>query len=104
MKLLPLMLTALSLAALCAAPAQANLALAQKKACLGCHTVDKKIVGPAYKDVAKKYKGQQGIEAKLAEKIRKGSQGAWGAVPMPANTQVSEAESKQLAGWIMSLK
>jgi cytochrome c len=104
MKLLPSMLAALALAVFAASPAMANLELAQKKACLACHSVDNKIVGPAYKDVAKKYRGQKGIEAKLAEKVRKGGKGAWGEVPMPANTQVSEAEAKQLVSWILSLK
>ena len=83
---------------------KANLELAQKKACLACHSVDKKVVGPAYKDVANKYRGQKGIEAKLAEKVMKGGKGAWGEVPMPANPQVNEAEAKQLVGWILSLK
>lgn len=103
MKLLPSILVAATLAAV-GAPAMANLELAQKKACLACHQVDNKVVGPAYKDVAKKYKGQKGIEAKLAEKIMKGGKGAWGEVPMPANTQVNEAEAKQLVSWILSLK
>jgi cytochrome c len=104
MKLLPSMLAALTLAVVAATPAMANLELAQKKACLACHGVDNKIVGPAYKDVAKKYKGQKGIEAKLVEKVMKGGKGAWGEVPMPANTQVNEAEAKQLVAWILSLK
>ncbi len=103
MKLLPSLLVAATLAAV-GAPAMANPELAQKKACLACHSVDNKIVGPAYKDVAKKYKGQKGIEAKLAEKIMKGGKGAWGEVPMPANPQVNEAEAKQLVSWILSLK
>lgn len=104
MKLLPSMLAATVLAVVSATPALANLELAQKKACMACHTVDNKVVGPAYKDVAKKYKGQKGIEAKLAEKVIKGGKGAWGEVPMPANTQVSPAEAKQLVAWILSLK
>jgi cytochrome c len=104
MKFLPSVLTAIALTAACAAPAMANLELAQKKACLACHSVDNKIVGPAYKDVAKKYKGQKGIEAKLAEKVIKGGKGAWGEIAMPANTQVNEAEAKQLVAWILSLK
>mgnify|MGYP000240484288 FL=1 len=103
MKILPSLLVAATLAAV-GAPAMANPELAQKKACLACHSVDNKIVGPAYKDVAKKYKGQKGIEAKLAEKIMKGGKGAWGEVPMPANPQVNEAEAKQLVSWILSLK
>lgn len=103
MKILPSLLVAVTLAAV-GAPAMANPELAQKKACLACHSVDNKIVGPAYKDVAKKYKGQKGIEAKLAEKVMKGGKGAWGEVPMPANPQVNEAEAKQLVTWILSLK
>lgn len=104
MKLLPSMVAAMTLATVLVAPAMANLELAQKKACMACHNVDIKIVGPAYKDVAKKYKGQKGVEAKLVEKVMKGGKGAWGEVPMPANTQVSEAEAKQLVSWILSLK
>ena len=103
MKLLPSILVAATLTAV-GAPAMANLELAQKKACLACHQVDNKVVGPAYKDVAKKYKGQKGIEAKLVEKVMKGGKGAWGEVAMPANTQVNEAEAKQLVTWILSLK
>lgn len=103
MKLLPSLLVAATLAA-AGTTAMANLELAQKKACLACHQVDNKVVGPAYKDVAKKYKGQKGVEAKLAEKILKGGKGAWGEVPMPANPQVNEAEAKQLVSWILSLK
>ncbi len=110
MKFLPSILSALTLTAaavttVSAAPAAVpGLELAQKKACLACHSVDNKIVGPAYKDVAKKYKGQKGIEAKLVEKVMKGGKGSWGEVPMPANSQVNEAEAKQLVGWILSLK
>ncbi|HET9643471.1 MAG TPA: c-type cytochrome [Burkholderiaceae bacterium] len=91
-------------AALAATPAFAQLELAQKKNCLACHAVDKKIVGPAYKDVAAKYAGQKDAADKLAEKILKGGAGVWGPVPMPANTQVSAAEAKQLAQWVLSLK
>ena len=87
-----------------AAPAFAQLDLAQKKNCMACHAVDKKVVGPAYKDVAAKYAGQKGAADKLAEKIQKGGSGVWGPVPMPANTQVSAAEAKQLANWVLSLK
>jgi cytochrome c len=95
-----------ALAALTAvsAPALADLALAQSKNCMACHAVDKKLVGPAYKDVAAKYAGQKGAADKLAEKIMKGGSGVWGPVPMPANTQVSEAEAKKLAAWVLTLK
>ena len=85
-------------------PAFAQLDLAQKKNCMACHAIDKKVVGPAYKDVAAKYAGQKDAAAKLAEKIQKGGSGVWGPVPMPANTQVNEAEAKQLAAWVLSLK
>ncbi len=77
--------------------------LAQKKNCLACHAVDHKVVGPGYKDIAKKYGGQDAV-AKLAIKVRQGGAGVWGVVPMPANPQVNEAEAKQLATWILSLK
>lgn len=85
-------------------PAMAQLELAQQKNCLACHAVDKKLVGPAYKDVANKYRGQAGAADKLAQKIMKGGSGVWGPVPMPANTQVNEAEAKKLAAWVLSLK
>lgn len=104
MKFSTSLLAALALSASALTPALANQDLAQKKACLGCHGIDNKIVGPAYKDVAKKYKGQKGIEAKLVEKVLKGGKGSWGEVPMPANSQVNEAEAKQLVAWILSLK
>ena len=97
-------LLSLALAALVAGPAFANPDLAQKKNCMACHAVDKKLVGPSYKDVAVKYAGQAGAADKLAAKIVKGGSGVWGAVPMPANPQVSEAEAKQLAAWVLGLK
>ena len=104
MKLLPSLLIAPALAASVSLPAWASADLAQKKACMACHAVDKKIVGPAFKDVAKKYAGQKDIEAKLVTKVLKGGGGVWGTMPMPANPQVSEAEAKQLVKWIMTLK
>ncbi|HOW48647.1 MAG TPA: c-type cytochrome [Rubrivivax sp.] len=91
-------------AAAVALPATAGPDLAQKKNCLACHTVDKKVVGPAYKDIAAKYAGQKDAADRLADKIMKGGVGAWGQVPMPANPGVSAAEAKQLANWILSLK
>lgn len=87
-----------------AAPALANADLAQKKNCMACHAVDKKLVGPSYKDVAAKYAGQKDAVDQLAQKVIKGGQGVWGPVPMPANPQVSEAEAKQLVQWIMTQK
>ena len=86
------------------APAMADLALATSKNCMACHAVDKKLVGPAYKDVAAKYAGQKDAVDKLAAKIIKGGSGVWGPVPMPANTQVNEAEAKKLAAWVLTQK
>jgi cytochrome c len=85
-------------------PAFAQADLAQKKNCMACHAVDKKVVGPAYKDVAAKYAGQKSAVDKLVQKVMKGGSGVWGAVPMPANPQVTEAEAKQLVQWILTLK
>lgn len=82
----------------------ADQALAEKKNCLACHQVDKKLVGPAYKEVAAKYAGQKDAAAKLAEKIQKGGVGVWGQIPMPANPQVNADEAKTLAAWVLSLK
>ena len=86
------------------APAMADLALATSKNCMACHAIDKKLVGPAYKDVAAKYAGQKDAVDKLSAKIMKGGSGVWGPVPMPANTQVNEAEAKKLAAWVLTLK
>lgn len=91
-------------AILASAPAFADEALAKSKNCLACHTVDKKVVGPAYKEVAAKYKGDKGAVDKLAAKIIKGGSGVWGPAPMPANPQVNEAEAKKLATWVLGLK
>jgi cytochrome c len=85
-------------------PAFASADLAQKKNCMACHAVDKKLVGPAYKDVAAKYAGQKDAADKLAQKIVKGGAGVWGPVPMPANAQVNEAEAKTLAAWVLTQK
>ena len=90
-------------AALAAAPALAQEALAQKSGCLACHAVDKKIVGPSYKQVAEKYRGDAGAEAKLAEKVKKGGSGVWGPIPMPPNN-VSDADAHALVKWVLSLK
>jgi len=84
--------------------AGADQALAQAKNCMACHAVDRKLVGPSYKDISKKYAGQKDAAAMLAGKIIKGGAGAWGAVPMPANPQVSEAEAQRLVTWIMAQK
>jgi len=88
---------------LSAGAAQADEALAKQKGCLACHQIDKKAVGPAYKEVAKKYAGQAGAEAQLAEKVIKGGKGTWGAVPMPPN-KVTPEEAQKLVKWVLSLK
>ncbi len=95
---------AIAVAVTAAAPAFADQALATAKNCMACHAVDKKLVGPAYKEVAAKYAADKSAADKLAVKILKGGSGVWGAVPMPANAQVSEAEAKKLAAWVLSQK
>ena len=87
-----------------ALPAIANEELAKKSACTACHATDKKIVGPAFKEVAAKYRNDKGAEAKLVEKVKKGGVGVWGQVPMPPNAAVSDADTKTLVKWILSLK
>ncbi|NOT16096.1 MAG: c-type cytochrome [Methylotenera sp.] len=87
-----------------AADAAAAQALAQKSGCLACHSVDKKVLGPSYKDVAAKYKGDKTAEAKLIEKVKKGGSGTWGPMPMPANSpQVKDADIKTIVEWILAL-
>jgi cytochrome c len=91
-------------AAWAVAPAAlADEALAKKHNCTACHAVDKKMVGPAYKDVAKKYKGQADAAVKLAEKVKKGGSGAWGAVPMPPNANVPDGDIKVLVAWVLKM-
>jgi cytochrome c len=97
-----LALAALTISTL-SSPVFANAELAQKKNCMACHAVDKKLVGPAYKDVAAKYAGQKDAVAKLAEKVIKGGSGAWGQIPMPANA-VTPDEAKTLVTWVLSQK
>jgi cytochrome c len=82
--------------------AHASADLAKSKNCLACHAVDKKLVGPAFKDVAARY--TQKDVAQLAATIRKGGAGKWGPIPMPANPQVSEAEATALATWVLKQK
>ncbi|MFC0348278.1 c-type cytochrome [Undibacterium danionis] len=93
-----------SAALLVSGSAMANADLAKAKNCMTCHSVDNKILGPAFKDVAKKYAGDKTAADKLATKVIKGGSGTWGAVPMPANAQVSPAEAKTLVTWVLSLK
>ena len=89
---------------LSASPAFASEALAKAKNCMACHAVDKKLVGPAYKEVAAKYAGQPDAVATLATKVQKGGVGVWGKVPMPPNAQVNDADAKALVEWVLSLK
>ena len=101
----PQVIAAAALALAAAAPANASEELAKKHACLACHVIKgAKTVGPAYADVAKKYAGQKGIEAKLVEKVKKGGTGVWGQVPMPPNAAVSDADLHALVKWILSIK
>ena len=86
------------------APAFADQALATSKNCMSCHALDRKVVGPAYKDVAAKYAGDKTAADRLATKIQKGGAGVWGPVPMPSNTQVNDAEARKLAAWILTVK
>ena len=88
---------------LSAGSAAASQALAQKYACMSCHQVDKKVVGPAFKDVAKKYKGDAKAAEHIVGVIKKGGKGVWGPVPMPPNPQVSDDNAHKLAHWILSL-
>jgi len=98
------LLVVVAMSALASSSAMASTDLAKAKNCMACHAVANKLVGPAFKDVAAKYAGQKDAEAKLTGKVLKGGSGTWGAVPMPANPQVSEAEAKTLVKWIMAQK
>ncbi len=84
--------------------AQASEALAEKSGCLGCHSVSEKVVGPAFKDVAAKYKGQKDAPSVLLQKVRNGGSGVWGTVAMPANTKVSDKDLKKVIAWILAQK
>ena len=95
------LLAALALAAL-ATPAFANLELAQKSGCTACHAVEKRVVGPGYKEVAAKYKGNPKAQAMLEDKVKKGGMGVWGQIPMPANASVSDADIKTLVKWVLA--
>lgn len=87
-----------------AVDAKAAEALAQKSGCLACHSVAQKVLGPGYKDVAAKYKGDKTAEAKLIEKVKKGGSGVWGPIPMPANSpNVKDEDIKTIVQWILTL-
>jgi cytochrome c len=82
----------------------ASAELARDKVCMGCHALDRKLIGPSFKDVAARYAGQPDAVAKLAERIVKGGSGSWGAVPMPANPRLKPEEAQQLASWVLGHK
>lgn len=96
--------------ALLAAPAWAVLdnasaeKLMKKDNCAACHSIDKKIIGPAYKEVAAKYRGDKDAAAKLEKKVKQGGSGVWGSIPMPPNSGTSDADIKELVTWILTLK
>lgn len=98
------MMLCMLLSALVSTGAMANPDLAKAKNCMACHAVANKLVGPAFKDVAAKYSGQKDAEDKLVAKVMKGGTGVWGAVPMPANPQVTEPEARTLVKWVLSQK
>jgi len=102
MKFAAIALAAISLTA--AGLASANADLIKKYNCTACHQNDKKLVGPAYQDVAAKYKGDAGAAAKLAAKVKAGGSGVWGAVPMPPNPQVPDADLKTMVTYILGMK
>ena len=85
-----------------ASPAQANMELAKKSNCMACHAVDKKMVGPAFIDISKKYAGDKDAAKMLAAKIKGGSKGVWGQIPMPPNAAVKDADAEALAKWILA--
>lgn len=87
-----------------AADPKAAEALAKNSGCLACHTVDKKLVGPGYKDIAGKYRNDKAAEANLVKKVKAGGKGVWGDVPMPPNAHVKDADIKTMVQWILSLK
>lgn len=104
MKVSMLVLAGAALLAAGTAQAQDAKALLQKSGCTACHSEDKKLVGPAYKDVAVKYKGDAGAAAKLAEKVKKGGSGVWGPVPMPPNANVKDDDIKAMVAYVLALK
>lgn len=103
MKFAPLILT-VAAGAVLALPAQASEELAKKYMCLTCHQVDKKLVGPAFKEIAAKYASDKAAEGKLVDKVKKGGAGVWGQIPMPPNDKVPEADLKAVVKWVLSAK
>jgi cytochrome c len=87
-----------------AADAAAGEALAKTSGCLACHTADKKLVGPSYKEIADRYRSDKAAEATLAQKVKAGGKGVWGDIPMPPNSHVKDADIKTIVQWILSIK
>lgn len=103
--MIKLMMTAASAALLVmSGSVSADQALAQKNACMSCHGVDKKIVGPAFKEVAKKYAGDATAQEKLVAKVKTGGKGVWGAIPMPPNPNLKKEDAEKIVAWLLSLK
>ncbi len=103
MKFVPLILS-VAAGAVFALPAQASEELAKKYMCLTCHQVDKKLVGPAFKEIAAKYASDKAAEGKMVDKVKKGGAGVWGQIPMPPNDKVPEADLKAVVKWVLSTK
>lgn len=87
-----------------AADAKSGEALAKSSGCLACHTTEKKLIGPSYKDVAAKYRGNKAAEAELVKRVKAGSKGVWGDIPMPPNAHVKDEDIKAIVQWVLSLK
>jgi cytochrome c len=87
-----------------AGAAHANEKLAQSSGCMTCHGIDKKVIGPSYKEIATKYRGDKGAEANLIGKVKKGGKGVWGEMPMPPNAHVKDEDVKTLVQWILAIK
>lgn len=108
MRIVVTLLAATAAAALAAgahaADAKAGEALARSSGCLACHTVDKKLVGPSYQEIADRYRNDRGAEASLAQKVKEGGKGVWGDIPMPPNAHVKDADIKTMVQWILSVK
>lgn len=104
--MMKLMMTAASAALLLSGVASADdaQALAQKNACMACHGIDKKIVGPAFKEVAKKYAGDKTAKDRLAAKVKTGGKDVWGPIPMPPNPAVKSEDVSKIVDWVLSLK
>jgi len=94
---------ALAAAAHAADPKAAD-ALAKTSGCFACHTVDKKLIGPSYRDIANKYRQDKGAEARLIQKVKAGGKGVWGDIPMAPNAHVKDEDIKTLVQWILSVK